>query len=309
SEQYNNICGITETELAEYFKPEIQELAKRRKMTYEETLAALKKHYDGYHFSESGEDIYNPYSLLNAFNEKKLRNYWFETGTPTFLAKMVQRASFINIKSMESEIRVSVDFINSYRASMNDPFPILYQSGYLTIKGYDKDYDQYVLGFPNEEVEYGFLNELMGLYMQEAGAYGSEFDSPNFVRDLNSNNVEGFMTRLRAFFASMSNRLKNKDEKDFQTVFYLLFKLMGQFVETEYDSAIGRADAVVFAKTTIYVFEFKMSGNGTAEDAMRQINDRKYTLPFTASGKNLVKVGVEFSVDKDERNIVRWTVG
>ncbi|MDR0505718.1 MAG: PD-(D/E)XK nuclease domain-containing protein, partial [Dysgonamonadaceae bacterium] len=151
-------------------------------------------------------------------------------------------------------------------------------------------------------------SELLPVYM--GGKHSTtEFYAANFVRDLQDSNVEGFMTRLRAFFADIPNVLENKREKHYHTIFFVLFRLMGQFVEAEYNSAVGRADAVVITKTTVYVFEFKMSGNGTAEDALRQIDDKKYMLPFTASGKNLVKIGVEFSGDKDERNVARWVVG
>jgi hypothetical protein len=213
-----------------------------------------------------------------------------------------------DIKSLENDTLIPTDSIYNYRFEYKDPIPLLYQSGYLTIKSSDENGITCMLGFPNEEVKYGFYSELLPVYM--GGKHNTtEFYAANFVRDLQDSNVEGFMTRLRAFFADIPNVLENKREKHYHTIFFVLFRLMGQFVEAEYNSAVGRADAVVVTKTTVYVFEFKMSGNGTAEDALQQIDDKKYMLPFTASGKQLVKIGVEFSDDKDERNVARWVVG
>jgi hypothetical protein len=300
--QYAGICGISESELTACFQPEIAGLAERRKLTYEETLAELKKRYDGYHFSENSEGMYNPFSLLNTFNAGAFRDYWFATGTPTFLVKMLKTMDF-DIETMENDVKVSANSITDYRAEYEDPIPLLYQSGYLTIKDYDALFNEYILGFPNEEVKYGFLNELLPAYMPKKNIMG-EFYSANFVRDLLAGNVDGFMNRLKAFFAGIPYELNNKEEKHYQTVFYLLFKLMGQFIEAEQRSAIGRADAVVITDDTVFVFEFKLTENATAEEALQQIDDKNYLIPFTAGNKKLVKVGVEFS--KEERGISRW---
>jgi hypothetical protein len=168
--------------------------------------------------------MYNPFSLLNAFRECALNKYWFETGTPTFIIKMLKDLEF-DIKIMENDIRISVDSITDYRAEYEDPIPLLYQSGYLTVKDYDAMFNEYILGFPNEEVRYGFFLEMMTIYMPGKNIR-TEFNSPNFVRDLQANNVDGFMTRLKAFFAGVPYVLENKTEKHFQTVFFVLFKLM-----------------------------------------------------------------------------------
>jgi hypothetical protein len=302
--KYAGICGISETELTDCFEPEINALAIELDKPYDETLYRLKKRYNGYHFAKNTEGIYNPFSLLRTFAAGDLRYYWFETGTPTFLVRMLKNFDF-DVQKLEKDVRISSNAISEYRVEGADPVPLLYQTGYLTIKDYDSILDDYILGFPNEEVKYGFLNELLPVYMPKIeGMY--EFHTGRFIQDLQAGNVESFMTRLKAFFANIPYELNNKTEKDYQTVFYLLFMLMGQFVEAESRSAKGRADAVVKTADTVYVFEFKLTENGTAEDALKQIDDTGYLIPFTASDKKLVKIGAEFSTE--ERGVRRWIV-
>ncbi|GHT68977.1 ATPase AAA [Bacteroidia bacterium] len=304
-EQYAGICGISEIELIKNFQPEITALAEKQELTYEETLAKLKKHYDGYHFSENSEDMYNPFSLLNTFEARKFRDYWYETGTPTFLVKMLKNMDF-DVKKLENDLPFPVRSITDYQFGDENPVPILYQSGYLTIKAYNGRMDEYTLGYPNEEVKYGFMNNLLPVFMPKKDVLG-EFSTGNFIRDLIAVNVDGFMTRLKAFFSDIPNELNNKEEKHYQTVFYLLFKLMGQFVQTEVSSAIGRADAVVAVDDTIFIFEFKLTGKETAEDALKQIDERKYAARYAVSDKKIVKVGVDF--DAENRTLNRWVQG
>jgi hypothetical protein len=300
--QYAGICGISESELIAYFQPEIMALADEIGDSYETTLSELKKRYDGYHFAKKSEGMYNPFSLLNTLAKKDFNNYWFATGTPTFLVKMLKTMDF-NIKSLENDVKIPLNYITDYHAEYEDPVPLLYQSGYLTIKEYDSLFNEYILGFPNEEVKYGFLNELLPAYMPKKNIMG-EFYSANFVRDLLAGNVDGFMNRLKAFFSGIPYELNNKEEKHYQTVFYLLFKLMGQFIEAEQRSAIGRADAVVITDDTLFVFEFKLTESATAEEALQQIDDKNYLIPFTAGNKKLVKVGATFSAQ--ERTLDEW---
>jgi hypothetical protein len=302
---YAGICGISETEVLKYFEPEILNLAKEMNKTYETTLAELKKQYDGYHFSESGEGMYNPFSLLNSFKEEKIRKYWFATGTPSFLVKILSKEQF-DILKMENGVKISADAIFDYRAETGNLVPLLYQAGYLTIKSYNEKYNSYTLGFPNEEVKYGFLNELLPVYVQKKNML-QEFYVEYFIEDLQSGDVEAFMNRLRAFFADIPYTLNNKTEKHYQTIFYLLFKLMGQFIDAEPCSAAGRADAVVVTDSTVYVFEFKLDKNGTAEDALKQIDEKGYLIPFTAGNKRIVKIGAEFGGKK--RTLSRWKIG
>jgi hypothetical protein len=301
-EDYAGICGISESELTAYFQPEIKNLAEKRELTCETALAELKKRYDGYHFAKVSEGMYNPFSLLNTFEKKDFGKYWFETGTPTFLVKMLKDIDF-NIKNLENDVAISADSITDYRAEYEDPVPLLYQSGYLTVKGYDAMFNQYMLGFPNEEVKYGFFNELLYVYMPGKNIRG-EFYAANFVRDLLANNVDGFMTRLQAFFAGIPYDLDTKEEKHFQKVFYLLFELMGQFIEVEPHFTASRADAVVTTRDTVYVFEFKIAETSTAPKALQQIDDKGYTVPYAAAGKKTVKIGVEFS--RKKRGITNW---
>ena len=301
---YAGICGILETELVPCFEPEINALAEELDKTYDDTLFELKKRYNGYHFAKNTEGIYNPFSLLSTFAKGELSNYWFETGTPTFLVRMLKDIYF-DIKSLEQDVTISISSLTNYRFASNNPIPLLYQSGYLTIKSYDGRLDEYTLGFPNEEVKYGFYNELLPVYMPKTD-HLTEFYVGKFIRDLLAGNVEGFMNRLKAFFAGIPYKLNNKTEKDYQTIFFVLFKLMGQFVDAEPCSAVGRADAVVTIDDTVYVFEFKLMGGGTAEEALKQIDEKGYLIPFTAGDKKLVKIGAEFSAGK--RGLSRWVM-
>jgi hypothetical protein len=301
--RFAGICGVSEAEMRETFMPEIGALAEQCGMSRDEALAELKKRYDGYHFSKESEGLYNPYSLLNTFAKQDFADYWYETGTPTFLVKLVRNLE-IDIRKFDNDVVIGARDIDQYRHGETSPIPILYQSGYLTIKRYDRQFDEYVLGFPNEEVRYGFLNDLFPAYAPESRIRGGEFAAARFVKDLLAGNIDGFMTRLRAFFAAVPYDLSNKSERDYQTIFYLLFTLMGQFCQTEVKSAKGRADAVVKTSDRIYVFEFKLDENGTAEAALAQIDDKGYLIPYIADGCGLVKIGVAFS--RDGRGISRW---
>ncbi|MDR1273577.1 MAG: ATP-binding protein [Odoribacteraceae bacterium] len=304
NKQFAGICGISESELVDNFQPELQALAEGTGKTYEETLAEMKKRYDGYHFAKESEDIYNPFSVLNTFARLDFGNYWFETGTPTFLIKMLQAVDF-DVPQLENDVQIPANAIMDYRVDNPDPVPVLYQSGYLTIKSYDALLDEYTLGLPNEEVKYGFFRELLMVYMPGKNI-NREFFAGSFTRDLWAHDVNGFMTRLKAFFSGIPYELNNKQEKHYQTVFYALFTLIGQFIQVEYRTATGRADAVVQTSDAVFVFEFKMEANATAEDALRQIDERGYLAPFAASGKQLVKIGVEFG--GEERGVKRWVV-
>ena len=307
NENFAGICGISETELLQNFQPEIQALAERRKMSYDEAFAKLKKLYDGYHFAKVSEDIYNPFSLLNTFGNLDFAYYWFATGTPTFLVKALKNQNF-DIRKFNNNILIDEKSIMDYRVENQNLVPLLYQSGYLTIKEYRQERDTYVLGFPNEEVKYGFLNELLPAFVRTPITTGN-FSVIEFLQQIEDNDIEGFMTSLQAFFADIpydAIEQKNRNEQYYQHVFYLLFTLMGQFVQTEVKNNKGRADAVVKTADSIFVFEFKMDDNATAEDALAQINSKDYAIPYTADNRNLVKIGVEFS--QTERGIKRWLI-
>ena len=299
SDDYSAICGITEQELLSQMQPDIERIAQANNETYEEACRHLKRQYDGYHFSKICEDIYNPFSLFNAFSQRDYKSFWFSTGTPTFLIEMLQRMDFSLTLLEKMEVK-DEDFDKATEV-ITDPIPVLYQSGYLTIKGYDKRFGNYLLKFPNDEVRYGFMDFLVPYYTSvvddERGFYLGKF-----VRELESGDVDAFLTRLQAFFADFPYELNEKTERHYQVVFYLVFKLMGQFTGEDVSSALGRSDAVVKTPKYIYVFEFKL--NGTAEQALQQIDEKGYLIPYQVDGRELVKVGVEFSAEK--RNIDRW---
>ncbi|MDR1886538.1 MAG: ATP-binding protein [Prevotellaceae bacterium] len=303
-EEYAGICGISESELVNNFEPEIQALAEKRNMTRETALAELQKRYNGYHFSENSEGVYNPFSLLNTFFSLTLRYYWFESGTPTFLINLIKQVDF-DIRKFAGDIRINARSIADYRTDNTDPVPILYQTGYLTIKGYDQQLDEYILGLPNEEVKYAFLAELLPVYINKQGKQ-RDFSAGEFIRELRSGEVDAFMERIRALFGYMPYELNDKSERHYQSVFFLIFTMMGQFIQTEVRSARGRADAVVILPDTVYVFEFKITGNGTAEEALQQIDDKGYLIPYSVGQRKTVKIGAEF--DPAERTLKRWLI-
>jgi len=307
SEKYAEICGISEKELLQNFQPEIQTLADKRKLTYDEAFAKLKKLYDGYHFAKESADIYNPFSVLNTFDSLDFGYYWFATGTPTFLAKALRNQNF-DIRKFDNDVKIAANSIMDYRVENHNLVPLLYQSGYLTIKSHNQILDTYTLGFPNEEVKYGFLNELLPAFVLTPIATGN-FSVTCFLQQLMDNDVDGFMISLKAFFAAIpysAIKQEHRDEQYYQHVFYLLFTLMGQFVETEVKNNKGRADAVVKTTDSIYVFEFKMDDNATAEDALKQINSNDYAIPYTTDHRKVVKIGVEFS--QTEKGVKRWLI-
>lgn len=301
SNDYSAICGITEEELHTQMKIDIELMAQANGESYEEACAHLKRQYDGYHFSKSSKDIYNPFSLFNAFAQKSYENYWFSTGTPTFLIEMLVKMDF-NIRYLENMEAKPEDF-DKATDYLTDPVPVLYQSGYLTIKQYDPLFRAYILGYPNEEVRVGFLETLIPSYLNQP-TRESNFYIVTFLRDLMKGDVESCMLRTQAFFASIPNDLENKTEKHYQTIFYLIFRLMGQYVDTEVKSATGRADVVVKLQDAIYVFEFKM--DGSAAEALAQINGKGYAIPYQTDHRKVVKIGVNF--DSVTRTIGEWII-
>ena len=296
------LCGITHEELVGTFSPEIEMLAKANGLSKEEAIVEMTRQYDGYHFHPYADGVYNPFSVLNAFYKREFGDYWFQTGTPTFLVKSLLRSDY-DLRTLIDGVETPAINFTEYRADANNPIPLIYQSGYLTIKGYDKEFKIYNLGFPNDEVRYGFLNFLIPYYTPVTDDKKG-FYIGRFVQDLRNGEVDAFMQRFEAFFADFPYELNDKTERHYQVVVYLIFKLMGQFTQVEVRSAKGRADAIVQTPKYIYVFEFKL--NGTAEDALQQINDKGYAAPFQADGRQVVKIGVEFSAEA--RNVSRWLV-
>jgi len=337
---YAGICGITEQELEQNFEPEIEALSIAEGLTRSKTLAALKKQYDGYLFAKAGVNVYNPFSLLSAFKAKDFGSYWFATGTPTFLVNYLKEAHYF-IPDLDGNVELNESGLETYRAVTENALPILFQSGYLTIIGYIKEARLYKLGFPNDEVRYGFLENLLpaysGLPLGDTGKSVWQF-----VQDIREGKVDSFMERMRSIIAGIpyddfpKEKLKLR-EQNYQTAVYLVFALMGQFVQTEvycYSTAGGgggspqqrvfgsaetrsqnytrmysfdrRADCVVYTVDSIYLFEFKLSGNGSAEDALAQIKENRYAAQYKADGKKVVLIGSSFN--EQTRTIKDWKV-
>ena len=297
---YATVCGMTKVEIERDFQPELAALAAMNKLTYEQTVNELTKRYDGYHFSEfRTEGIFNPFSVLNALLQKRFSSYWFATGTPTMLVDMLKKTDY-DLRQLDG-IEVPAAALTDYRADFQNPVPIIYQSGYLTIKDYDSEFNFFRLGYPNAEVEYGWLNFITPYYtsLSEANA---PFYIGKFSQELRAGDVDAFMERLRAFFADIPYELNDRTEQHYQIIFYLVFKLLGQYVEAEVRSARGRADAVVKTTDYIYVFEFKL--DGSVDKALQQIDDKGYLIPYIIDGRQLVKVGADFN--KEDRNIGEW---
>ncbi|MFC1239142.1 ATP-binding protein [Treponema vincentii] len=304
---YAAICGITEQELVQNFAPEIETLSSTEELSCSETFAALKKQYDGYLFAKTGESVYNPFSLLSAFKAKDMGSYWFGTGTPTFLVNYLKEAHYF-IPDLDGNVELTESGLETYRAVAQDALPILFQAGYLTIKEYIRDLRLYRLGFPNDEVRYGFLENLLPAYsdvsFNQTGVWIGRF-----VQDIRKGKVDSFMERMQSIIAGISyDNFSNTElklrEQNYQTAVYLVFALMGQFVQTEVHCGTGRADCIVWTAETIYIFEFKLNGNGSAEDAIAQIQKQNYAAKYKMSGKKIVLIGASF--DEKTRTIKEW---
>lgn len=298
--EYSALCGISQAELENNMKNEVQALADKQKVSYEDALALLKANYDGYHFCEESEDIYNPFSLIKSLNEKRFGSYWFDTGTPTYLIERLRKNPIDETTLDNIPLVPQSDFDVSPEISENS-LPMLYQTGYLTIKSYDERMQLYTLGYPNKEVKIGFTRGLLGEYPSNTGT-ASGFVA-HFYAAMDSQDIDLAMEKLQAYLAGIPNDLENKTEKHYQTIIYLIFSLLGFYIRTEVKSAIGRADAVCYTDNCIYVFEFKV--DGSAEDALKQIDDKGYMLPYKfEEGKTLVKVGVNIS--SQTRTVEKW---
>ena len=305
-DNYASICGITQSELENFFEPYIQNLSKKFSFSKEKTLSELKSMYDGYHFSGDGEGMYNPYSLLHCFNEKKFGNYWFESGTPTFLINKLNASNY-DIRNFNDDVKITESGIKDYRPENADPVPMFYQSGYLTIKSWNRRQNSDKLCFPNAEVKYGFLNSLAPSYLHVE-------DKPALVNiDLLDDAVEeGDTEGMRKWFTALFALLpypagadtETITEQNFQNVIFMALTMMGKYARTEVHSAKGRADCILETDDYVYVFEFKR--DVSAAEALKQIEEQGYAAPYSADKRKLFKIGVNFSTS--ERNITEWEV-
>ena len=298
--RYIALCGITEEELYGNFEEDIHRLAAARGMTNEETCIELKECYDGYHFTHNVPGIYNPFSLLNTFSKLEFGNYWFETGTPTYLVELLKRNHY-DLERMANE-ETDADVLNSIYGD-ESPIPVIYQSGYLTIKDYDRRFGIYRLGFPNREVEEGFIKFLLPFYTR-MNKVEAPFEIRKFVNEIETGQPDAFFQRLGSFFADTPYELARDLEVHYQNVLFIVFKLVGFYVQVENHTSEGWVDLVLQTDKFIDVMEFKL--DGTAEEALRQINEKHYARPFEADSRKLFKIGVNFS--KETRNIEKWLV-
>ncbi|MBU3853875.1 MAG: ATP-binding protein [Candidatus Paraprevotella stercoravium] len=298
--QYATLCGITEKEIHTNIEEGIRSLASAQNLSYEETCVKLKEMYDGYHFTSDSEGVYNPFSLFNALKNKTFGNYWFETGTPTYLVELLKRNRY-NLKDMTETVS-SADVLNSIYGD-DEPIPVIYQSGYLTIKGYNPRFKTYRLGFPNKEVEEGFMNFLIPYYTpikKEKTAFSIE----SFVEEIERGDIDSFFRRLQSFFADTPYELVRDRELHYQNVLFIVFKLIGLYVKAEYHTSQGRIDLALQTDKYIYVMEFKLEGS--AEEALRQIEEKQYALPFASDKRQVFQIGINFS--SQTRNIEKWLV-
>lgn len=299
--RYAELCGITENEIHTWLEEDLYDLAANTNMSYEQVCTSLKERYDGYHFTEDSNGLYNPFSLLNTFARMKFGNYWFETGTPSYLAQLLKQNKY-NLARLSNEV-VTNDLLNGIDTLANSPIPVLYQSGYLTIKDYNSRFNVYTLGFPNKEVEEGFISYLLPYYAHVQPAE-SAFQIMSFIDEIEKGKIEAFFLRLQSFFADTPYEMIRDLELHYQNVLFILFKLLGFYTEAEYHTSEGRIDLLVKTGKFIYLMEFKLEG--TAEEALAQINEKHYAIPFQADGRRIFKIGVNFS--SKTRNIQKWIV-
>lgn len=299
--EYAGICGISEEELHRYFDAGVTACGEEWGCSVEDAYLRLKKNYDGYHFSPCLLDIYNPWSALNAIESKMIDTFWNQTGGGTsFLYKLLE-ARHITLSDLDNA-KVSFEELKGTSVDITDAIPVLYQSGYLTIKNYDPERMTFALKYPNLEVERGFLRGLLPVYT--GVNRGSSFAINNFVDDVLQGDVDGFLERMQAFFEDFPYENSIKNEKQFQNIMYCIMRMMGLQVNIERHSARGSADMTIQTREYVYVIEFKV--DKSPEAALEQIERKRYAEPFAKDPRRLIKVGVEFSLA--ERNITRWII-
>ena len=296
--RYADICGISEQELKSYFNESVKTLAEMNELSEEECYKKLASMYDGYHFHYRSPGIYNPFSILNTFNANEFRMYWFETGTPTFLVRYLKQGNY-NLDNIAKN-DVSVETLTGANYVSPAPITLMYQAGYLTIKDYDQRFNTYNLDYPNEEVKSGFLNSLSHLYAPALA--GGELSVYQFIRDIEKGNTKSFMDRLTAFFSGNSYMIQGDLELYFQNVMSIMLKMMGLYVKTEYQTSNGRIDIVFDTDKYIYIIELKR--DESAENALKQIEEKGYDKPFLARGKQVIKLGINFS--SETKTIDGW---
>lgn len=289
--EFAGICGITEEELQLNFRSGVEKLAIAEEISTDEAFQKLKSYYDGYHFSRSMLDVYNPYSLLNALADKEIKKYWYETATPSLLVNVLKNSS-VDLDSLENS-KATESSLNDISSISIDPLALFYQTGYLTLRQYDKVYKEFTLGFPNREVESGFKQNLLNSF---ANVQAPDIFINKLKRALDNGDAEGFIGLLRSFLSDIPLKLLRnleKYENYYHTILYSVFTLLGLDTTAEYGTSDGYIDLLVKTSGYIYVIELKI--NGTAADAMAQIERKQYARPFEKDGRKIVKIGIGFA--------------
>lgn len=299
--EYAAICGITEDEVLTQMSDYVDSFAGATKMTRAEALAALKGQYDGYHFAGSSPDIYNPFSLLNALQDNMLKGYWFESGTPTFLIEKLRE--FNVVPSMLKPTMLMASSFDAPTENMKSIMPLLYQSGYFTIKGYDPVSDLYTLDIPNREIRIGLMESLLPNYVQVAPYEGLTTVARMYLA-LYNDNLEEMLSLLQEYMLTIPQCDNTNYEGHYQQLLYVIFSLLGRYVDVEVRTSAGRVDMVMNSGKAIYLFELKL--NKSASAAMSQINLKDYPSRFALSGLPVVKVGINF--DSQRHTLEDWTV-
>ena len=299
--RYTEICGISEKELHQYFQEDIQKMAGKDGVTYEDMSERLRQNYDGYHFAPNTVGMYNPFSILNVLSRHQFGSYWFETGTPTYLVELMKEVD-LNPSEL-SGYEASASELDSIQIKVDNPIAVLYQSGYLTIKDYDARFRTYTLDYPNDEVKEGFVNFLVPYYTYSKSANNATIIG-SFVKSLERGDVERVMDLLQSFMADIPYELVRNLEVHYQNVIYIITKLMGLYVQAEYRTSRGRIDLTIGTDKYVYIIELKL--DGSAEEALAQINEKGYALPFAVDGREVVKIGA--NITSETRNLERWVV-
>ena len=308
--EFSAICGITEKELSEQMQEDIELMAIKNHLSVDEMHVKLKMQYDGYHFSEDSEEVYNPFSLLKAFDSKKFGNYWFESGTPSFLIREM-KYYHTDIMSLDKLV-VPADAFDQPTENMEDALPLLYQSGYLTIKAYNKDLDTYTLSIPNQEVRIGYTRGLLPSYTGLKATDVQMGFAAKFWMALKNDDIDLAMREMQTYMAGIPyiEGFKQKladaatAEGFYEYTMYLIFSMLNVYTKTQVKCAGGRTDVVVWMEKITYVFELKVTGS--AEDAISQIDEKGYAISFETGGRKVVKVGVMF--DKETRTPINWII-
>ena len=293
--RYETLCGITQEELDSYFVEPVSAMAERSRCSFEEMKSLLKQKYDGYHFSDNMTDVYNPFSLLNALDSLRLQDYWFSSGTPTYLIRLLAHFKE-NMNELTGRYYSPEEFID-YKADVERPLPMIYQSGYLTIKDYDMEFNTFLLDFPNNEVKNGFLTALASSYLKPSEETGGWIR--DVVRTLRAGDTDRLCSLFTSFLSSIPYTMRRKEdererERYFQYTFYLILRLISVYtVYVEKVQSQGRVDCVLETPQYVYIFEFKL--DGTADDALRQIEEKGYANEYASDTRTLYKIGASFS--------------